>query len=151
MKIRIQARVIAYDAKEKSILLVRNPNAGFWYVPGGGLEEGEDIMQCAVREVREETGLHVRLKRLLYVQELHDEPDALVIMELFWLAELAYAQTLNPEHIDVDPEGGIAEAKWFTQGQLQHLTVYPETLKDTFWQNIGNSFKAEDPFLGVLT
>jgi 8-oxo-dGTP pyrophosphatase MutT (NUDIX family) len=88
MKTRIQARVLVFDSKNQSILIVRNPGAKFWYVPGGGMEDGEDILQCAVREMEEETGLQVDLKRLLYAQELHDDKDSILIIELFWLADL---------------------------------------------------------------
>lgn len=150
MKTRIQARAITFDPKRQAIILVRNPNATFWYVPGGGLEENEDIRQCAVREVLEETGLHIKLGRMLYAQELHDKKDQMVIIELFWLAGLSHDQELRPNHNDTDSEGGVVEAKWFTKEQLQNITVYPEQLKDSFWQNIDKLRQEEDPFLGVF-
>jgi len=148
--IRIQARVVTYDSQHKSILLVRNPGKTFWYVPGGGEEKGEDIKQCAVREMLEETGLQVDLKHLLYVQELHDKKDGTVIVELFWLAEPKPEQVLNKDHIDPDPEGGIEEAKWFTREQLEGLTVFPEELKSSFWDNLNTTLEQPDTFLGVF-
>lgn len=38
-----------------------------WSLPGGGLEYGETIEQCIIREMKEETGLDVSVKDLLYV------------------------------------------------------------------------------------
>ena len=34
--------------------------AGLWCFPGGSLELGETLVDCAVRETLEETGLHLR-------------------------------------------------------------------------------------------
>jgi mutator protein MutT len=38
-----------------------------WSLPGGKLEPGETIEDCLVRELKEETGLDISIKELLYV------------------------------------------------------------------------------------
>lgn len=40
---------------------------GYW-LPGGGLDEGETLRECGVRECLEEAGVHVELKGLLEVR-----------------------------------------------------------------------------------
>lgn len=49
------------------VLLHRRRDNGAWALPGGAMEIGESIEACAVREMWEETGLHVRIKRLVGV------------------------------------------------------------------------------------
>ena len=52
------------------IVLVRRaiePGFGKWVFPGGFVDRGEEVHLAAVREAREETGLDVRLERLLNV------------------------------------------------------------------------------------
>ena len=39
---------------------------GFW-LPAGGLDPGEGLVQCAVRECLEEAGVRVKIKGLLQV------------------------------------------------------------------------------------
>ena len=39
--------------------------AGQWYLPAGKMEPGEDIVEAAVREVKEETGLDFQVSSLL--------------------------------------------------------------------------------------
>lgn len=48
--------------KDQQVLLLRRRNthgAGTWSTPGGHLDFGETPEQCAVREVKEETGLDI--------------------------------------------------------------------------------------------
>lgn len=52
---------------EGRIVLVHRKDNGLWALPGGGMELGESIEDCAVREVREETGLDVRVTGLVGV------------------------------------------------------------------------------------
>jgi ADP-ribose pyrophosphatase YjhB (NUDIX family) len=150
-KLKPISRVVTYDHDSGKILLVRNKGATFWYAPGGGWEyETEDVVGCATREVLEETGLHVEVKRLLYVQEFHakegDEEN--ICLEIFWLANLSHEQKLNKSHIDLDPEGSVEEAAWFSQEQLTDLKVFPKRLKNTFWSLVKKP-DDEDPFIGI--
>ena len=49
------------------VLLIRRRDNGFWALPGGCQDLGETPAECARRECLEETGLAVRLTRLLGV------------------------------------------------------------------------------------
>lgn len=43
------------------------PYRGHWAIPGGLVEYGETVEQAAIREAKEETGLEVKLTRLVDV------------------------------------------------------------------------------------
>ncbi len=61
---------------EGRVLLVasRYPNQPepLWNLPGGRQQPGELLAETAVREVLEETGLHVEARELAYVSESYD-------------------------------------------------------------------------------
>ena len=52
----VGARAVVRDNAGRVLLIQRSDN-GQWAMPAGAMELGESIADCAVREVREETGL----------------------------------------------------------------------------------------------
>jgi ADP-ribose pyrophosphatase YjhB (NUDIX family) len=54
---------VVHDAAGRLLLIQRghDPHRGSWTLPGGRVEGGETPEQAIVREVREETGLDVRV------------------------------------------------------------------------------------------
>jgi len=149
MNIRILSRVVVYDPKGERILLAKNKGTEFWYAPGGGWEyERENILECAVREVKEEAGISVDINRMLYVQEFH-ATEGTIFFEMFWLGIPKEGQELDDNHIDLDPNGEVETVKWYEKEDLQDLKVFPKRLKNTFWDNIHKWLDEEDPFIGI--
>ncbi|CAN5830469.1 hypothetical protein BH20ACT6_BH20ACT6_09010 [soil metagenome] len=69
--------------------------AGRWTLPGGGVAHGEDPRDAVVREVHEETGLHIDAGALLDCTSVHFEgisPDG--VREDYHGVRLVYAGTI---------------------------------------------------------
>lgn len=65
MKIRVTGILIENDS---ILLLDQNvEESRSWSLPGGTLEEGETLERGLIREMREETGLDVKVHDLLYI------------------------------------------------------------------------------------
>jgi 8-oxo-dGTP diphosphatase len=52
---------------EQQILLGHRRDIDWWNLPGGGMEVGETVDEAVCREVREETGLEVKVEQLVGV------------------------------------------------------------------------------------
>ncbi len=68
-KINIGVSVVVVNRRGE-ILLTQRQDLGNWVFPGGGIEKEEPIEKAAVREVKEETGVKVRIERLVGVNIL---------------------------------------------------------------------------------
>ena len=62
--LRPAAAVALFDSIG-NILLLRRKDNDKWTMPGGTLDFGESLTDCATREVREETGLLIRVTGLI--------------------------------------------------------------------------------------
>jgi 8-oxo-dGTP pyrophosphatase MutT (NUDIX family) len=71
-KLRLGCSAAIFD-EHRRILLTRRADNGQWCLPGGAMESGETVAEACEREVLEETGLSVRVKRLVGVYSHSDQ------------------------------------------------------------------------------
>jgi ADP-ribose pyrophosphatase YjhB (NUDIX family) len=66
MKFGGRTVAVIIEFPNNKILLVKRGTVvfkGYWSLPGGRVDAGETVEETVVREVKEETGLHVRIVR----------------------------------------------------------------------------------------
>jgi 8-oxo-dGTP diphosphatase len=96
-----------------------------WYTPGGRLMPGESLKECVAREVREETGLEVKVCDLVYVAEFWDEEANQHKVECFFLATLEAGQLAQGWK---DLDGSVQHVRFVAEEEW-NATVYPEFLR----------------------
>ena len=85
--------------ERNEVLLVQELNGskkGLWHIPSGTVEHHEFPQQAAVREIKEETGLVVRLEQYLktYVGQFD---DGALILRHAWVVHISNNSKLVPE------------------------------------------------------
>ena len=118
----IQAAGGLVTNKNDEILMIFR--RGKWDLPKGKLDKGETLEQCAVREVKEETGLqNISLqKALLTTYHTYHESGKFILKESYWYK----MTTTGKQPLVAQAEEDIAEARWVKKPQL------PELMKNTF-------------------
>lgn len=105
MKLRKEKSCGCIIIKNKKVLLVYEKNRNFWGFPKGHMEEGENEIQTALREVKEEVGLEVEIdeeKRYTLNYIIRDEIDKTTVL---------YIATPKSEEI-IMQESEIENTKW---------------------------------------
>ncbi len=111
-KTRVKAGVgIIIIDDERKILLERRSDNCMWGLPGGGIDPEESVLETALREVKEETGLDVRVTGLMGVYTdpadgrivtYPDNGDIVQLVDTVLAAEIVSGElTLSSESLEL--------------------------------------------------
>lgn len=91
-----------------------------WSVPSGGLENGETLEQCCIREVKEETGYDIQIMQNLFVKK-----EAILGYKIE--AHYFLVEVIGGTRSIQDPDNLIYEVAWKTADDLKKLQLsYPD-------------------------
>ncbi|MEK7185230.1 MAG: NUDIX hydrolase [Patescibacteria group bacterium] len=113
--------VAAARASVEKFLLIKSKKdfgrfTGYWYPPGGHLENGEDEKTALVREMKEELDVLVRPTRKI-AETPGDVGDQTTH---WWLCEISSGRVrMN--------DSEIADHGWFTKSDMEKMLIWPAT------------------------
>ena len=105
-KVAVGTIITAPDGRLVLVRRAIEPGYGLWVFPGGYVDRGEPILDAAIREAREESGLHIRIDRLVNV---YSYPGATPII-------IVYAATMIGGELCTDEE--CLEARLFAPDEI---------------------------------
>lgn len=98
---------------------------GHWTLSKGGVEEGENLEQGLVREVKEELGIEVAPEDQLGANEYvasHPEKGKIRKNVTYFLARAPFAD------LTLGTSGGLDDARWFKLAEIVSLNIYDDIL-----------------------
>jgi len=103
--------------RDSSVLLVKReqePAKGLWSFPGGLVDLGETVEEAARREAKEETGIDIRIEKLLDLVDnvIRDDHGR---VRFHYVVAIFLACPLTAE---VEPSSDVSEAKWVSFSDL---------------------------------
>ena len=110
------------------VLLIQRgkpPKAGDWSIPGGAQHLGETVAEAALREVREETGLEVRLGEHLAVVDSIQRDAAGVVAFHYTLVDFA-AYWVAGEPVAGDDAAAVS---WARIDELDRYGLWDKTVR----------------------
>jgi 8-oxo-dGTP diphosphatase len=145
-------RVATVVEREGVLLLVRHqkPNRDpYWVLPGGRLEPGETIPECAGRELAEETGLTAGFSGVLYVSEFLREGrhtvDVVARMALEGDGEASLGS--DPE-LEPGTEPTLREIRWVSIDELREIELLPASIKERLLKDALDGWTPDNVYVG---
>ena len=130
-------RVGTVVKRDGALLLVRHDKPArepYWVLPGGRLEPGETIPECAERELLEETGLKGRFLGVLYVSEFLQEGRHTVDITVRVEAPRGEANLGSDPEVEESSEPTLKELRWVEMGELAEIPLLPDWIKERLLQ-----------------
>lgn len=97
---QITTQAVIKNSNGEILLLKRSKPGGWFTLPGGTVEEGEDIKKCLQRELLEETGLNFNIGKPIWVwQSDHIGQDLVgIVFDTKDIIDENVTIKLSPEH-----------------------------------------------------
>jgi 8-oxo-dGTP diphosphatase len=144
-------RVGAVVEREGALLLVghqkpdRDP---YWVLPGGRLEPGETIPECAEREISEETGLSASFGGVLYVSEFLQEGRHTVDITVRMVPEGNEEAELGSDpELAPGSQPTLRELRWVKTCELREIELLPAWIKARLLDDAADGWPAGEVYL----
>jgi len=128
------------------ILVIKDKISKTYKLPGGYIENNENISQALVREVLEETGIEVKLESIVSIG--HFSPAQFNESEIYIVCK---AKPLSKD-ITIGDNHEIVEAKWVNIDEYfnsDEVRPYNKKLVQTAMQNEGIRLEVKDSFARI--
>lgn len=113
--------IIINERREILLAKHKKQNREYWVLPGGHLDFGETVEQCALRELREETNLIGEFERVVFSSESIDPSGRRHIINFYVLVTVPPGQSIQ---VGSD-EDILTEVCYKPLDELTQYTVYP--------------------------
>jgi len=123
----IKLKVGVIIEKGDSILLIKEKyirgSAHKWNMITGGWEESDgDIKNTAIRETKEETGLNIKIKRLVQITQVQYPDPEKTKRQFFFVADAQSDEVCLPSKEDqAELNESIIDYKWFEKDEILRM------------------------------
>ena len=103
MKLNVRAGIMII--KDNKLLLHKNDNRDNYCLPGGGIKFLESSEEAIKREIKEETGLDIKVDEFVSTIENLFEHDGIKFHEIYFIYKGSFVEDIDTDKIIINKEG----------------------------------------------
>jgi ADP-ribose pyrophosphatase YjhB (NUDIX family) len=113
--------VIVTDDQDR-ILLIRRTDNDNWAVPGGAIDLGESLVDAAIRETKEESGIDCQITG---ISGVYTDPKHVILYTSNGEVrqEFSIVLTARPVGGELTPSSETSEVRWVAKDQVDRYTM----------------------------
>lgn len=128
IKLTVDTVIFSFDSLVRRVLLVKRKNEpykGKWVIPGGFVEDGENLETAAIRELEEETGLKIEtLRQIQAYGKPNRDPRGHTVT-------IAFLAQVNAQDVVIKAASDAEDVEWFDLNFLPQLGFdHSEIIRD---------------------
>ena len=141
-ELRVGSSAIIWDEQHEKILLTQRTDNGRWCLPSGGLDAGESAEENCAREVFEETGLIVKVGRLIAIYTTPHRIIAYADGNRFQMISFSFEATITGGTLQLSDE--TTAVGYFSPEEIRTMDVmepHVERIEDVLLAQITTMVK----------
>lgn len=108
---------------EHRLLLIQRSDSGLWAIPGGALDFGESVADCAIRETAEETGIAIDVTGLVGIYS--DPRHVVAFSDGEVRQQFSICLRGQPAGGELATSSESTHVQWVNRSELNDLDIHP--------------------------
>ena len=128
MKLNVRSGIMII--KDNKILLHKNDNKDNYCLPGGGVKFLETSEEAIIREIKEETGLDIKVDSFVTTIENIFEKDGIKFHEVYFIYKGSFIENIDTSKIINNIEGKPLKYGFVDLNKIDDYYILPVVIKD---------------------
>ena len=129
--------------KDNKLLLHKNQNKDNYCLPGGGVHFLESSEEAIIREIKEETGLDIRVEGCISTIENLFEKDGIKFHEIYFIYKGSFIDDVDTSKIIDNIEGKPLKYGFVDLDEIDEYYILPVVIKDIIKNNTSHIINRE--------
>jgi ADP-ribose pyrophosphatase YjhB (NUDIX family) len=142
MKLNVRAGIIII--KDGKVLLHRNAEKEHYCLPGGGVQFLENSEEAIKREIKEETGLDIKIDKYVSTIENIFEKQGIKFHEIYFVYKGSFTEDVDTSKVIENIEGKPIKYYFIDIDRLNEYKIMPVVIPDIIKNNTSHVINREN-------